>query len=346
MRRSVKRLSRRTGEAVVRSPQKKEDPMQRFWMCMFALCAVTAAPTADAQYPAKPVRLIVPFPPGGGTDAMARVLGPKLGEALGQTVIIDNRGGAGATIGTELASKAPPDGYTLLLMTITNAIGASLYPNLKFDLVRDFAPVTRLATTPHIVVVHPSVPARTVKELIALAKARPGALVYSSSGTGTVSHLAGEYFGFLTGTKMLHVPYKGGGPSVSALISGEVSIGFATMPSVLAQVQAGRLRAIAMTTAQRSAALSNVPTVQDAGVKPYDVGSWYGLSVPAGTSKEIITRLHDATVKLMVLPDVKERLALSGFEVIVSTPEQYGDFVRTEVERWAKVVKASGAKAD
>jgi tripartite-type tricarboxylate transporter receptor subunit TctC len=320
--------------------------MQRFWMCMFALCAVAAAPAADAQYPAKPVRLIVPFPPGGGTDAMARVLGPKLGEALGQTVIIDNRGGAGATIGTELASKAPPDGYTLLLMTITNAIGASLYPNLKFDLVRDFAPVTRLATTPHIVVVHPSVPARTVKELIALAKARPGALVYSSSGTGTVSHLAGEYFGFLTGTKMLHVPYKGGGPSVSALISGEVSIGFATMPSVLAQVQAGRLRAIAMTTAQRSAALPNVPTVQDAGVKPYDVGSWYGLAVPAGTSKEIITRLHDATVKLMVLPDVKERLALSGFEVIVSTPEQYGDFVRTEVERWAKVVKASGAKAD
>ena len=320
--------------------------MQRLWMCMFALCAVAAAPAADAQYPAKPVRLIVPFPPGGGTDAMARVLGPKLGEALGQTVIIDNRGGAGATIGTELASKAPPDGYTLLLMTITNAIGASLYPNLKFDLVRDFAPVTRLATTPHIVVVHPSVPARTVKELIALAKARPGALVYSSSGTGTVSHLAGEYFGFLTGTKMLHVPYKGGGPSVSALISGEVSIGFATMPSVLAQIQAGRLRAIAMTTAQRSAALSNVPTVQDAGVKPYDVGSWYGLAVPAGTSKEIIARLHDATVKLMVLPDVKERLALSGFEVIVSTPEQYGDFVRTEVERWAKVVKASGAKAD
>jgi tripartite-type tricarboxylate transporter receptor subunit TctC len=314
------------------------------WAC--ALCAFAAAPAAHAQYPAKPVRLIVPFPPGGGTDSMARVLGPKLGEALGQTVITDNRGGAGATIGTDMAAKSPPDGYTLLLMTITNAIGASLYTNLKFDLVRDFAPVTRLATTPHILVVHPSIPAKTVKELVALAKARPAALVYSSSGTGTVSHLAGEYFGYLTGTKMLHVPYKGGGPSVAALISGEVSIGFATMPSVLAQVQSGRLRAIAMTTAERASSLPKVPTVQDAGVSPYDVGSWYGLSVPTGTPKEVITRLHDATSKVMVLPDVKERLAASGFEIILSTPEQYGTFVRTEVERWAKVVKASGAKAD
>jgi tripartite-type tricarboxylate transporter receptor subunit TctC len=310
----------------------------------FAAAAFT--PAAQAQYPAKPVRLIVPFPPGGGTDAMARVLAPKLAEGLGQQVVIDNRGGAGATIGTEIAARSPPDGYTLLLMTVTNAVGMGLYPNLKYDLVRDFAPVTRLATTPHVLVVHPSVPVKTVKELVALAKARPGQLVYSSSGSGTVSHLAGEYFGFLTGTKMLHVPYKGGGPSVTALVSGEAAVGFATMPSVLGQVKAGRLRGIAMTTAQRSASLPHLPTVGDAGIPNYDVGSWYGLSVPAGTSKDIITRLHAETIKLLALPDVKDRLAAGGFEIVTSTPEQYGEFVRAEVERWGKAVKLSGAKAD
>jgi tripartite-type tricarboxylate transporter receptor subunit TctC len=282
-----------------------------------ALAALFFAASAHAQYPAKPLRLVVPFPPGGGTDAMARVLAPKLGEGLAQQVVIDNRGGAGATIGTELAAKSPPDGYTLLLMTVTNAVSMSLYPNLKFDLVRDFAPVTKLATTPHVLVVHPS-----------------------------VSHLAGEYFGFLTGTRMLHVPYKGGGPSVTALVSGEAAIGFATMPSVLAQVKAGRLRAIAMTTAQRSTSLPGVPTVADAGIPNYDVGSWYGLSAPAGTSREIVARLHDVTLKLLAQREVKERLAASGFEVLVSTPEQYGEFVRAEVERWGKVVKASGTKAE
>src|SRR5687767_12280581 len=255
--------------------------MHKAWIGLLALAAVVAAPATYAQYPAKPLRLVVPFPPGGGTDALARVLAPKLGEALGQTVVIDNRPGAGATIGTEIAAKSPPDGYTLFLMAVTNTVSMSIYPNLKFDLVRDFAPVTRLATTPHVLVVHPSVPARTVKELVALAKARPGTLVYSSSGTGSVSHLAGEYFGFLTGTKMLHVPYKGGGPSVTALVSGEVAVGFATMPSVLAQVKSGRLRGIAMTTAQRSPALPGLPTVAESGLPAYDVGSWYGLSLPA-----------------------------------------------------------------
>ena len=317
-------------------------------LCAFAFTAVASVFTAvHAQsYPVKPIRFIIPFPPGGGTDTMARVMAPKLSEALGQQVVIDNRGGAGATIGTEIAAKSPPDGYTLLLMTVTNAVGMSLYPNLKYDLVRDFAPVTRVATTPHIVVVHPSVPVKTVKELVALAKARPGALVYSSSGSGTVSHLGGEYFAHLTGTKMLHVPYKGGGPSVAALLSGEVSAAFATMPSVISYVKAGRVRALALTTAQRSPSLPDLVTVTEAGIPNYDVGSWYGLSVPAGTSKDIITRLHAETVKLLNLPDVKQRLDASGFEVITSTPEQYGEFVRAEVERWAQVVKMSGAKAD
>jgi tripartite-type tricarboxylate transporter receptor subunit TctC len=311
------------------------------------IACVGALPLAtEAQYPAKTIRMIVPFPPGGGTDTVARVLAPKLAEGLGQQVVVDNRGGAGTTIGTELAAKAPPDGYTLFLMTVSTVISSSLYRNLKYDLVRDFAPVTRLATTPHVLVVHPSVPVKTVKELIALAKSRPGALVYSSSGAGTVSHLAGEYFGLLTGTKMLHVPYKGGGPSVAALISGEVAVGFATMPSVISQVKSGRVRGIALTTAQRSPALPDLPTIGEAGVANFDVGSWYGLSVPAGTSKDVIARLHAETVKLLALPDVKERLDASGLDVITSTPEQYGEFVRTEFERWARVVQQAGAKVE
>lgn len=311
----------------------------------FAAAALLAA-AAHAQYPAKPLRMIVPFPPGGGTDAMARVLAPRLGEGLGQSVVIENRGGAGATIGTEIAARSAPDGYTLFLMTVTNTVSMSLYPNLKFDLVRDFTPVTKLATTPHVLVVHPSLPVRTVKELVALAKARPGALVYSSSGTGSVSHLAGEYFGFLTGTKMLHVPYKGGGPSVTALVSGEVAIGFATMPSVLAQVRSGRLRGVAMTTAQRSPALPQLPTIAESGIANFDVGSWYGLSLPAGAPREIVTRVHEVTHKVLAQPDVKEKLGAAGFEVLLSTPEQFGDFVRVEVERWGKVVKASGARGE
>ena len=303
------------------------------------------APAAHAQYPAKPIRFMVPFPPGGGTDTMARLIAPKLTEALGQQVVIDNRGGAGTTIGTDIAAKSPPDGYTLFLMTVTTTVSVSLYP-VKFDLVRDFAPVTRLATTPHILVVHPSLPVKTVKELIALARAKPGQLVYSSSGSGSIAHLAGELFAYQTGTKMLHVPYKGGGPSVAALVSGEAAVGFATMPSVVSQVKAGRLRGIAMTTARRNPALPDLPTVADAGLAGYDLGSWYGLSVPAGTSKDIVTRLHAETHKLMGLPDVKERLDAAGFEIVLSTPEQYGEFVRNEIARWAKVVKASGAKAE
>jgi len=317
-----------------------------------AVCAIASISAASGvgvyaqTYPTKPLRFIIPFPPGGGTDTMGRIMAPKLSEALGQQVMIDNRGGAGATIGTEIAAKSPPDGYTLLLMTVTNAVGMSLYPNLKYDLVRDFAPVTRVATTPHIVVVHPSVPARTIKELIALAKARPGALVYSSSGSGSVSHLGGEYFGYLTGTKLLHVPYKGGGPSVAALLSGEVSAAFATMPSVIAYVKSGRVRALAITTAQRSPSLPDLGTVIEAGIPNFYVGSWYGLSLPAGTPKDIIARLHAETVKLLAAADVKQRLDATGFEPITSTPEQYGEFVRVEVERWAEVVKISGAKAD
>ena len=314
-------------------------------LLMFA-CANAIPVFAQAQYPVKPLRLIVPYPPGGGTDTLARLLVQKLSEALGQQVVLDNRPGAGANIGVEAAAKSPPDGYTLLLATIANAISASLYTKLNYDLVKDFSSVTLLATTPHMLVVHPSVPARSVKEFVALATARPQQLAYSSSGSGTPSHLAGELFASMTGVRLVHVPYKGGGPSVIALLSGEVSVGFATMPSVIPHVKAGKLRALAVTTAQRSPSFPQLPTISEAGVPGYDAGSWYGLLVPAGTPKEVVARLNAETVKLLKLPEVKERLDSAGFEVLVSTPEEYAAFTRNEIEKWAKVVKASGARAD
>ena len=308
--------------------------------------AVVAQPVAAQQYPVRPIRLIVPFPPGGGTDTMARVVAPKLSEYLGQQVVPENRGGAGANIGAELAAKSPPDGYTVMLATITNAIGATLYTLLNYDLARDFAPITQLATTPHILVVHPSVPVKSVKEFTAFTRARPGELTYSSSGSGSSAHLAGELFSSLTGTKMVHVPYKGGGPSMIALVGGEVSLCFATMPSAVGYVRAGRLRGIAVTTEKRSPSMPDLPTIAETGVAGYEAGSWYGLSAPAGTSKEIIARLHAETMKVMALPDVKERLFNAGFEVVTSSPEQFAAFTRSEIQKWGKLVKATGLKAD
>jgi len=308
--------------------------------------AVVAQPVAAQQYPIRPIRLIVPFPPGGGTDTMARVVAPKLSEYLGQQVVPENRGGAGANIGAELAAKSPPDGYTVMLATITNAIGATLYTRLNYDLARDFAPITQLATTPHILVVHPSVPVKSVKEFTAFTRARPGELTYSSSGSGSSAHLAGELYSSLTGTKMVHVPYKGGGPSMIALVGGEVSLCFATMPSAVGYVRAGRLRGIAVTTEKRSPSMPDLPTIAETGIKGYEAGSWYGLSAPAGTSKDIIARLHAETVKVMALPDVKERLFNAGFEVVTSNPEQFAAFTRSEIQKWGKLVRATGLKIE
>jgi len=245
-----------------------------------------------------------------------------------------------------LAAKSPPDGYTVMLATITNAIGATLYTRLNYDLARDFAPITQLATTPHILVVHPSVPVKSVKEFTAFTRARPGELTYSSSGSGSSAHLAGELFSSLTGTKMVHVPYKGGGPSMIALVGGEVSLCFATMPSAVGYVRAGRLRGIAVTTEKRSPSMPDLPTIAETGIKGYEAGSWYGLSAPAGTSKDIIARLHAETVKVMALPDVKERLFNAGFEVVISNPEQFAAFTRSEIQKWGKLVRATGLKIE
>jgi tripartite-type tricarboxylate transporter receptor subunit TctC len=308
--------------------------------------ALPGTAAAQAQYPNRPVRLVVPFPPGGGSDTLARILGPKLSEALGQQVVIDNRPGAGANIGAEVAAKTPPDGYTLLMGNVAHAINVSLYSKLNYDLVRDFAPVSLLASTPNIVVVHPSVPVRSVKELIALAKARPGQLDVASSGAGSSAHLAGELFNSLAGTKMNHVPYKGGGPAVIALVGGQVSVGFATTPSVIQHVKSGKLRGLAVTSAKRSPSTPELPTVSEAGLKGYEAGTWYGMLVPAGTPKDVISRLHAESVKLLALADVKQRLDATGFESFGTTPEQFGAYIRSEVEKWGKVVRAAGVRVE
>jgi tripartite-type tricarboxylate transporter receptor subunit TctC len=315
------------------------------WL-IIVLATLGGALPAQAQYPSKTVRLVLPFPPGGGTDTVGRIVALKLSEQLGQQVVVENRPGGGANIGAEIVAKAAPDGYTLLIPTITNAIGQTLYTRLNFDLVKDFAHVTLLATTPLILVVHPSVPVKSVKEFTAFTKARPGQLSYSSSGSGSAAHLAGELYSSMTGVKMVHVPYKGGGPSMIALVGGEVSACFATMPSAVTYVRNGRLRGIAVTTAKRSPATPDVPTVAEAGVPGYEAGSWYGLVAPAGTPKDVIARLHTETVKLLKLADVKERLDNAGFEVVTSTPEEYAAFTRSEVVKWGKIVKTIGLRAD
>jgi tripartite-type tricarboxylate transporter receptor subunit TctC len=320
-------------------------PVRDGLLFVFGVALATAA-YAQAQYPAKPIRLIVPFPPGGGTDTLARVYGQKLGELLSQQVLIDNRPGGGTNIGAEIAAKSPPDGYTLFMGNISHTINVTLYSKLGYDLVRDFAPVTLLASTPNILVVHPSIPAKSVKDLVALAKARPGQIDYSSSGSGTSSHLAAELFSNMAGVKMTHVPYKGGGPSVVALVGGQVSVGFATTPSVISHIKSGKMRGLAVTTAQRSPLTPDLPTISEAGLPGYEAGTWYGLLVPAGTSKEIVTRLHGESVKLLKFPVVKDRLDAAGFETIGTTPDQFAAYIRTEIDKWAKVVRASGARAE
>ena len=320
-------------------------PGCRIWLACLVCNSVWLAP-AQAQYPTKPIRFILPFPPGGGTDTMGRAIGGRLGEALGQQVVIDNRGGGGANIGAELAAKAPPDGHTLFMATGTHTVNVTLYRNLNYNLAKDFVPVAKLGGTAYVVVVHPSIPVKSVKELIAFAKARPGEVAHSSSGTGSGPHLAGELFKSMTGTQMLHIPYKGGGPSVMALVSGEAMVGFTTTPSCIFQIQAGRLRGLAVSSAQRSPYLPKLPTVAEAGVAGYETTAWYGMMVPTGTPADIIARLNTETVKVLTLPDVKSRLDATGMVPQSSTPEELGRHVHNEIEKWAKVVKALGLRVD
>ncbi len=321
--------------------------MKPLFILSIAFAAILP-PLAHAQnYPAKPVRMIVPFPAGGATDIVARLVAQKLGDAFGQQVIVDNRGGAAGTIGSDLAAKAPPDGYTILIGTSsTHAIAQSLYAKLPYDSLKDFAPVTGIATATIVLSAHPSVPAKNVKELIALAKAKPDALSFASSGSGGVSHLVGEMFKAQAGVQMLHVPYKGDAPALADLVGGQVSLEFGTALSFLPYIQSGRLKALAVTSLKRSQIMPQVPTVAESGLKGFEALQWFGVFVPAGTRGEIIARLHDETVKILRTADMRDRLTRLASEVMANTPEEFAAFQRAEIAKWAKVVKDSGARID
>lgn len=318
------------------------------WPAMLALVSLPlAAMPAAAQtaWPSKPVRVIVAFVPGGGTDIVARLLAPRYSEALGQTVVIDNRGGAGGNIGTEVAARAAPDGYTLLMGNVApNAINVSLAP-VPFDPVKDFAPISQVAITPNVLVVHPSLPVKTVKDLLALARARPGALAFPSAGNGTSSHLAGELLKNLAKIDMLHVPYKGGGAALADLMGGQVQLMFATTPAAMPQVKASRLRAVAVTTRARSQALPELPTMIESGVPGYEAATWYGLLAPAATPRAVIDRLHAETVKIIATPDMREKLIAQGFEPVGSTPAEFAAYIQSQIDTWAKVIRAAGLRS-
>ncbi|MBI1965275.1 MAG: tripartite tricarboxylate transporter substrate binding protein [Betaproteobacteria bacterium] len=306
-----------------------------------------AAPAAAQQYPTRPIRFIVPFSPGGSTDTLARTLGQKLSEALGEQVVVDNRPGGNGDIGMLIVARAQADGYTIVLGYIANlAIAPSLYAKMPYDPVKDFAPITQPASSPNVLTAHPSVPAKNLKELIALAKTRPGAVNFASTGIASVGHLTGELLNTLAGVRMTHVPYKGSGQAITDLLGGHVHVMFSGFSSTMPHIKAGRLRALAVTGARRSPALPEAPTIAEQGFPKFEATAWYGVLAPAGTPRPIVTRLHDEIVKALRLPDVKERLGNVGFELVGSTPEQFGAYIKSETAKWAKVVKASGAKPE
>jgi tripartite-type tricarboxylate transporter receptor subunit TctC len=312
-----------------------------------ALVAALAAAGAAAQgYPAKPVKIIVPYPPGGPTDIVARVVAQKLSEQTGQQFVVDNRGGGGGNIGAEAVARSGADGYTLLVATTAHAINRTLFKNLGYDLKKDFAPISQLTAGPLVIVANPALPAKNVKELIAVAKARPGDLAFASSGNGQSTHLAAELFNTMAGTKMTHVPYKGSAPALTDTMGGQVSLFFDTMLSAMPHVRSGKLKALAVTSAARSPAAPDIPTVAESGLPGYEAIAWNGLLAPAGTPKEVIARLSAEVRKTLELPEIKERFAAQGFAAAWSSPEQYAAFLDNEVDKWAKVVKVSGATVD
>jgi tripartite-type tricarboxylate transporter receptor subunit TctC len=298
-------------------------------------------------FPTKPVRFVVPFAPGGSTDTLGRALGQKLSDSLGQQVVVDNRTGANGNIGMEIVAKAPPDGHTIVLGYIANvAIGPSLYEKLPFDPVRDYEPITLLATSPNVLVAHPSVQAHNLKDVIALAKAKPGSLNYASASVASVGHLTGELLNQLAGIKMVHIAYKGSGQAVTDLLGGQIQLMFSGFSSVMPHIKSAKLRPIAQTGEKRSPALPDVPTIAESGFPKFEATAWYGVHAPAKTPKPIVNRLNAEFVKALKMPDVKERLNALGFELVGSTPEYYGSYIKSEIRKWEKVVKASGAKPD
>lgn len=304
-----------------------------------------AAGAAAQSYPSKAITLIVLAQPGASPDILARALGQKLNEAWHQPVIVDNKPGAGGIVGTETVVRSAPDGHTLLLHTAAHTIAPSMY-KLSYDTVRDFAPISRLAFVPNVLVIHPTVPVRNVKELIALARSKPGSLNYSSSGSGTPAHLSGELFNALAGTDILHVPYKGSPQAITALLSGETSMMFTPIPLALPHVKTGKLKVLGVTTTNRSKVAPELPTIAESGLPSYEVTQWYGLQAPAGTPKEVLAKLNAEVRKILSMPDIVEKLTAQGAEPAPSTPEVLEAYVKAEIAKWAKVVKASGAKVD
>ncbi len=317
--------------------------MKNFHVKMFCLMAVMLPSLAVAQtYPTRPVRTIVPFAPGGGSDIVARAILPRLGETLGQQFIIDNRSGAGTLIGAELAARSAPDGYTLFIgITGTMAINPSIYKKLPYDSVRDFAPITLVANGPNVLVVHPSLPAKSVKELIALAKSKPGQLTYGSAGIGGAPHLAGELFKSMAKVDMVHVPYKGAAPATVDLLAGNIQVMFAGMGAALPHINAGKLRALAVAGEERSPALPEAPTIGEF-LKGFAAATWFGVFAPAGTPKDIIAVLHREITKVTARDEVRKQLLLLGYEPTTSTPDQLGQYVKDEMAKWARVIKAAG----
>ncbi len=312
-----------------------------------ALCGAISAFGQTAAYPTKPIRMIVPFPPGGPTDVVARLIGFKLSERWGQQVVIDNRAGAGGTIGAEMAARAAPDGHTLVMGSTANmAVNVTLYPKLSYDPVKDFVPVNLAAITPNLFVVHPNYPAKNVAEFIALAKAKPGTINYATGGVGTPSHLAAELFKTMAGIEMNHVPYKGSIPALTDIMGGQVTLMFDSMASALPLVQSGKLKALAQTGAKRVGALPDLPTVAESGLPGYEVAGWFGVFAPAGTPREVVNKLSTEISRILALPDVKARYSALGAEPGPGNPDEFAAFLKSEITKWAKVIRDSGAKLD
>jgi tripartite-type tricarboxylate transporter receptor subunit TctC len=311
------------------------------------LMLALAAPASAQQYPTRPVRFVVPYAPGGSSDTLARTLGQKLAESLHEQVIVDNRPGGNGNIGMEIVARAVPDGHTIVFAYIANlAIAPSLYAKLPFDPVKDYAPVTQIASSPNVLTAYPAVQAKNLQELIALAKAKPGQVTFASVGIASPGHLTGELLNNLAGIKMTHVPYKGSGQAVTDLLGGHVQVMFSGFSSTLPHIKAGKLRPLAVTGAKRSSALAEVPTIAEQGFPGVEATAWYGVLAPASTPKSVVTRLHGELVKILKLPDVAQRLDGLGFEIVGSTSGEFGAYIKSEIRKWEKVVKASGAKPD
>jgi tripartite-type tricarboxylate transporter receptor subunit TctC len=320
--------------------------MNRFTPALVLLAQLAASGAHAQSYPTKPVRIVVGFTPGGGVDINARLLAPELSKQFGHQFIVDNRPGAGTNIANEYVAKAPPDGYTLLMNTAAIAINMSLYKKVNFDALKDFAPVSVFSQSPNILTVHPSLPIKNVKDLIALAKSKPGGMNYSSAGSGTTQHLTGELFKLRTGTNIVHVPYKGSAPSLTALLGGEVEMTFANIPAISSHVKTKRLRALANAGTKRADQMPDVPTLKESGVNGVEVVVWYGVLAPAAAPRDIVNSLATAIAKVTRSPEMRQRLIDQGAEPVGNTPEQFSKLMHEEVTRWAEVVKVSGAKAD